>query len=82
MCPSGVKGFEPLNVGSKFRCLTTWRHPTRETLSVMWCFFFGENMAFPTELSLFWRRACLSFLWYSVSEMLTLCIFFLKINED
>ena len=24
---SGVKGFEPLNVGSKFRCLTTWRHP-------------------------------------------------------
>jgi hypothetical protein len=23
----GVKGFEPLNVGSKFRCLTPWRHP-------------------------------------------------------
>ncbi len=23
----GEKGFEPLNVGSKFRCLTTWLHP-------------------------------------------------------
>ena len=23
----GVKGFEPLNVGTKIRCLTTWRHP-------------------------------------------------------
>ena len=22
-----MKGFEPLNVGSKFRCLTTWLHP-------------------------------------------------------
>ena len=24
---SGAKGFEPLNVGTKIRCLTTWRHP-------------------------------------------------------
>lgn len=22
-----MKGFEPLNVGTKIRCLTTWRHP-------------------------------------------------------
>ena len=28
---SGVKGFEPLNVGSKFRCLTTWLHPMHVT---------------------------------------------------
>ena len=28
---SGVKGFEPLTVGSKFRCLTTWLHPMTYT---------------------------------------------------
>ena len=26
---AGVKGFEPLNVGIKIRCLTTWRHPNK-----------------------------------------------------
>ena len=31
---SGVKGFEPLNVGSKFRCLTTWRHPKKVVCGV------------------------------------------------
>ena len=24
---AGVAGFEPTNVGTKSRCLTTWRHP-------------------------------------------------------
>ena len=26
---AGEKGFEPLNAGSKFRCLTTWLHPKK-----------------------------------------------------
>ena len=26
---AGVAGFEPTNVGTKSRCLTTWRHPIR-----------------------------------------------------
>ena len=25
---AGMEGFEPPNVGTKNRCLTTWRHPT------------------------------------------------------
>ena len=27
MKPSGAEGFEPANVGTKNRCLTTWRRP-------------------------------------------------------
>jgi hypothetical protein len=26
---AGVAGFEPANAGTKNRCLTTWRHPSR-----------------------------------------------------
>ena len=28
---SGVKGFEPLNVGIKNRCLATWRYSIQES---------------------------------------------------
>ncbi len=28
---AGMEGFEPPNVGTKSRCLTTWRHPTSGT---------------------------------------------------
>ena len=31
-CVAGVEGFEPPNGGIKTRCLTTWRHPSVETL--------------------------------------------------
>ena len=27
---AGVAGFEPTNVGTKSRCLTTWRHPNND----------------------------------------------------
>lgn len=27
---AGVAGFEPTNVGTKSRCLTTWRHPIKK----------------------------------------------------
>ena len=42
---AGMKGFEPLNVGSKFRCLTTWLHPIHFeiTISSFFCPFFRKR---------------------------------------
>ena len=32
---AGVAGFEPTNVGTKSRCLTTWRHPNNLAMGYM-----------------------------------------------
>ena len=38
---AGVAGFEPTNVGTKSRCLTTWRHPIKKmpfkTTPILFC---------------------------------------------
>lgn len=39
---AGMKGFEPLNVGSKFRCLTTWLHPIHFEITIS-SFFVNEK---------------------------------------
>ncbi len=31
----GVKGFEPLNAGTKNQCLTAWRHPNKITVVLL-----------------------------------------------
>ena len=31
---AGVKGFEPLNGGTRTHCLTTWRHPNMFNLLI------------------------------------------------
>lgn len=50
-----MRGFEPLNGGTKTRCLTAWRHPNKlevhSTQSQLhWQVKFSENLIFFNEL--------------------------------
>ena len=38
---AGVAGFEPTNVGTKSRCLTTWRHPNQLIRRYIYSIFFN-----------------------------------------
>lgn len=48
---AGMRGFEPLNGGTKTRCLTAWRHPNKLEIhftqsQLHWQVKFLENLIF------------------------------------
>ena len=56
---AGMRGFEPLNGGTKTRCLTAWRHPNKLEMyftqsQLHWQVKFLENLIFFNSL----RNTC------------------------